>query len=339
MENTPNREYLDQGCPLASLNFDASKIVLSTNLRNLRDMRINPLAPAANMRRVTDPNSVEHADRFVPWFAPDDELARAVQIRKAAYDANPDRVLNTADNAPSVRAVAEQLLELQTAYLVKHYPDIYEFDGSIIHNKASGDRFDIAPGASNLHPLAICGLLGQEDICIVHEQEDGRHIMVAGFLASPTGWDLADFVGLDMDEIHENVVGYTEKLKSTVDRSLSSLPEFPERQFARNNTFLGLNPLLGLVPDHMPDIDENSITDAESQIIFRSEYETLTRLPATEKYPNNNQYIIFTIEPRVYALSTMKAERGQDLAKAIETNRVLGRKAVIAKEAITYLNQ
>ncbi|MDQ5982465.1 MAG: hypothetical protein QG549_462 [Patescibacteria group bacterium] len=339
MENTPQGEKSVQGCPLASLNFDASKIVLSTNKRNLRDMRINPIAPAANMRRVTDPNSVEPTDHFVPWFAPDDELARAVQIRKAAYQENPDRVLNTADDDPSVCAVAEQLLELQTEYLVRHYPAMYELDGSVICNKVSGDRYDITPGASDLHPLAIIGLLGQEDVCIVHEQADGRHVMVAGFLASPTGWNLADFIGLDMDQIHENVDGYTEKLKSTVDRSLSSLPEFPERQFARNNTFLGLNPLLGLVHDQMPDIDENSITDAESQIIFRSEYETLTRLPATEKNPNGNQYIIFTIEPRVYALSTMKAERGQDLAKAIETNRVLGRKAIVAKEAMNYLNQ
>lgn len=339
MENTPQGEKSVQGCPLASLNFDASKIVLSTNKRNLRDMRINPLAPAANMRRVTNPENLEHGDRFVPWFAPDDELASAVQIRKAAYQANPERVLNTAHNDPAIRAVAEQLLALQTSYLIKHYPHFYELNGSIIRVKVSGDTYDMTPGASHLHPLAIAGLLGQEDICIVHEQEDGRHVMVAGFLASPTGWDLADFVGLDMDQIHENVDGYTEKLKSTVDRSLSSLPEFPERQFARNNTFLGLNPLLGLVPDQMPDIDENSITDAESQIIFRSEYETLTRLPATEKYPNGNQYIIFTIEPRVYALSTIKAERGPDLAKAIETNRVLGRKAVVAKEAMTYLNK
>ena len=69
MENTPQGEKSVQGCPLASLNFDASKIVLSTNKRNLRDMRINPIAPAANMRRVTDPNSVEPTDHFVPWRA------------------------------------------------------------------------------------------------------------------------------------------------------------------------------------------------------------------------------------------------------------------------------
>lgn len=338
MENTAQREQEPKGCPLADLHFDASKIVLSTNTRNLQDMRINPLSPAANMRRVTDPTNTEHGERFVPWFTPDDELAQAVAIRKAAYYDNPDRVLNTGDDDPDVRNVAQQLLELQVDYLVQHYPAIYELiDGTKIHNKITGDVYNITPDASTLHPLAIVGLLGQEDVCIVQEQDDGSHIMVAGFLASPTGWDLADFVGLNMDEIHENVDGYEEKLKATVDKSLSTLPEFPERQFARNNTFLGLNPLLGLVPDQMPDIDENSITDAESQIIFRSEYETLTRLPSTDKYPDGNQYIIFTIEPRVYSLQTMKAERGDDLARAIETNRVLGRKAVVAQEAIKYL--
>lgn len=341
MENAPQQQNQESpGCPLASLHFDASKIVLSTNKRNLQDMRINLLSPAANMRRVTDPEDIEHGERFVPWFAPDDELARAVTIRKAAYYENPDRVLNTGNDDPAVRDVAQQLLELQVDYLVKHYPDQYELlPGTRIRNITTGDIYDIESGVSDLHPLAIVGLLGQEDVCIVHEQQDGQHIMVAGFLASPTGWDLADFVGLNMDEIHENVDGYTEKLKATVDKSLTSLPEFPERQFARNNTFLGLNPLLGLVPDQMPDIDENSITDPENQIIFRSEYETLTRLPATERYPNNNQYIIFTIEPRVYSLPTMKSERGEDLARAIETNRVLGRKAVVAKEAKNYLSK
>jgi len=312
-------------------------------------MRFNPIAPAANMRRITHPDDMKRGERFVPWFAADNDLKHTVEVRKAAYYENRSRVLNTGNNDPSVLAAAQQLLELQVSYLVDNYPDLYEIEedferGALIKNKTTGDTYSLTPDEFDLHPLAISGLLGQEDICIVEQMDDGRQVMVAGFLAAPTGWNLSEFVGLDMDGIHREVGDYFEPpagvkkpLKHTVDKALAELPEYPQRQFARNNVFLGMNPQLALVPEEMPDIDDGTVTDVSSQAFLRSEYETLTRLPATERYPDNNRFIIFTIKPHVYSIADVLPVRGEALAKAIETNTVLSRRAKLAEKAIDYL--
>lgn len=61
-------------------------IVLSTNDAYLKEMRINPLAPAANMRRITPPHEKPaEGERFVSWSRPRNELADAVTLRKETF--------------------------------------------------------------------------------------------------------------------------------------------------------------------------------------------------------------------------------------------------------------
>jgi hypothetical protein len=339
MEHTPE----SNGCPFGDINAEQPGTVLSNNVPYLNWMsKINLRAPAANTDIVTPLGAATSPEEFQPWFAPDEQMGEAVEIRKAAYYANPDRVLNTNNNDPAIRIVSELLLNLQAKDLATNFPNYYELDeGVSITNKITQDTYSLQPTENDLHPLAISGLLSQEDLCLVRQTDDGRQIFEAGFLATPTKWHLDMFLGMDMDGIHGDIGGYNEKLKKAVDSMMLNLPEYPKKQIVRNNLFLYLNSPLALLPDGLPDFNPEDITDPGNQIFLRSERETLTRMPAIKRFPDSNLYTLFTIEPRVFALKTIKENMNrkklEKLIGALQTNTVLTRKALIAEKALAYL--
>lgn len=295
-------------------------------------MFINKTSPAPNMRRMSPIAEQKYeSKRFLPWFWPDNELAESIDLRRKEFIRNPDSVLRIGETA--VQTAASRLLVLQADYLAYQYPDAYTLENSHVINKITDERFSLNTDNSSLDALAISGLLGQEDICMVEQQDDERHIMAAGFVASPTDWDLPKFIGLGMDQVHAKVAGYSDRLKATVDRSLISLPEFPERQFARNNIFLEQNSALAIFPSSKPQLDPATISDPGNEIYLRTERETLTRLPS-----ENRRFIVFTIKPHVYRLADVAANnRHHDLADAIVTNKVLRRNEALALTALDYL--
>lgn len=338
MEYPPKSE-ISPGTTNESTDWQSTPL-LSTNIDYLKRLRINDFSPAGNLRRVTPPYKRKAGEYFEPWFMPDDELAQAVAIRKEAFANDPDKILQINGDSQTVYEAASQFLKLQVDELTSQYPELYAREGQLIVNKVTGDRFD----PSDQHPLAISGLLGQEDICMVERAEDGRQVMVAAFVASPTDWTLSKLVGKDMDQIHKDVRGYFETvegsnrpLKWVVDKTLDGLPDFSERQVTRNNVFLVFSPSYALVPGHFSETVPDSTDDPGSQIFLRSEYETLTRLPSTEEFPNGDKYIFFTIKPHTYPLSLVAEVRRDDMAEAMLTNMKLRRSEALAKLVISYL--
>ncbi len=330
-------EHFDesQQCPISHINTTSDDVVLSTNWNYLQTMKMNQLAPSPNISTVTPLNADRANRRFVPWFWPDDELSSSVKIRQKAFLNNQDRVLETANDDPVVRAASQQLLWLQAQYLSERFPEKYSIEqtrkfGKIIVNKANEnkiDKFSLRPEKDDWHPLAISGMLGQEDICIVRRKKSGRQILVAGFLASPTNWNLSDFKDADMDTIHQQVDGYSQpvegrdkyRLKDTVDRMLESLGEYPNGIICRNNQFVEYIPTLAREPSDDPEFKKKKITKNPGDNIFlRTERETLTRLP--KPY---DDFTVFTIKPHVFRMSDVRSFRGVDFARAVVTNSVL----------------
>lgn len=309
--------------------------VLSRNSQYWQECRISPRAMTANLQ-----NGIV-GDGARPWFAPDSELVPSIKLRKQYYAKVPQRILQSGhSNRRQIRDAASQLLDLQSEYLATTYPDIYSIEnlatvGRIIINKATDDRFQLDDNRYT-HPLAISGLLSQEDICIVEQTPDNRQLLAAGFVAAPTDWELSKLLGKDMDQIHARFPGYADRLKAVVDSTMANLPEFPHMKY-RNNLFLHATSDLALFPPQH-ESDTSAITDPGNQIFVRTERETLTRLPATEKYPNNNRYSIFTIKPHVYPLSSViNTSRRDKLVDALEKNNTLKATGHLAQLALSYL--
>lgn len=321
------------GCPYREdMTNESDDVVLSTNWDYLASMKMNVTAPSANMGPVTHPNQIREEETTSPWFWPDNELAKAVKLRQATFLENQKRILKTSKNDPIVRAASQQLLWLQSNYLADHFPDIYMIEenenfGPVITNKSTDDQFAVRPEKGDWHPLAISGMLGQEDICLVQRKKAGRQVLVAGFLATPTHWNLSNFLNADMDEIHRDVSGYhmpaslerNYRLKDTVDKTLEKLREYPDGIIARNNQFVGYNPSLALEPDAELGLKADKVRKNPGDYIYlRSERETLTRLPAPY-----DDFAVFTIKPNVFRMSDVRRLRGADFARAVATNAVL----------------
>jgi hypothetical protein len=323
-------------------------------------MKMNTIAPAPNMAPVTKPGNQIEGRRFVPWFWPDSELSQSVKLRQAAFLEDQERVLKTADGDPVTRAAAQQLLWLQSNYLATHFPDKYtietnnEYGGKVIINKTTDDHFALRPESGDWHPLAISGMLSQEDICIVRRIKTGQQILVAGFLATPTHWNLSNFLNADMDKIHKHVKGYhkpvdkdgTWRLKDTVDKTLQSLREYPDGIITRNNQFIEYNPSLALEPTDRTPFKMNKVrNDLGNRLFLRSERETLTRLPAPY-----DDFSVFTIKPNVFRMSDVRKHRSDDFVRALASNAILksvlkSNKRATGKDAFdftdslqTYLN-
>lgn len=281
------------------------------------------------MSRVTKRGE---ATRFNPWFWPDNELAQAVRMRKEIFLNGQDEVLHTGDNDASVRAASQTLLDIQAQYLTETFPDAYAIEtdpefGQLIVNKSTADKFCIHPAEDDWHPLAISGLLGQEDICLMKKTSKGTYKLAGGFLATPTHWGLSDFVGANMDTIHRHVAGYHKqakhsrvRLKDTVDKALSDLPEYPARQIIRNSILMEVNPALALPHGVKNKAKTKDIKqDIGNRLFIRSERESLTRLPAP-----NNDFLVFTIKEYVFPLAALaKSVRRDQLLRTIRTNTEL----------------
>lgn len=327
-----------QSCPF----LPEEGVAVSTNTRHLRRMMISMTDPAVNTRSVTHPESIVPETDFEPWMEPDNEIALAVEIRKAVYYNNPERTCYTANNNTAIRSASQQLLELQANYLVSHFPEMYSIESDdtgspVIKNYATDDMYPLHPDEKNpdhLHPLAISGLLGQEDFCLVEERE-GKHYMVAGFLASPTDWDLSMFMDMDMDGVHKYVEDYS-RIKKVVDHILTNLPEYPDGIYLRNNMFYRMYGLLGYIPDISPAPAPESITDPGQEIFLRSERETLARLPATTDFPDNNRFIVFSIKGMNFPLNEASELRHDKLLRATQKRTKLG-KSPLAPKALEYL--
>lgn len=337
-------------CPHNSI----ASVVLSQNHDYWNNIKINQYAPSANLGPITKPGQSSNAQRLIGWFSADTNLTEYANFRWTRFNNESSRVLHTGGTKyrKAVYQAAAQLLDLQANDLATNFPEIYQINhdsllGRTIVNKTTKNIFPINPNNSYLHPLVISGLLSQEDICIVKETKKGRHLMIGGFLATPTEWELDTFIGSDMDEIHQRVSGYHSLvdespvkvlLKDTVDKALQSLPEYPIRQIMRNNLFLKKNGSLALLPNEKSTIKTKDITQPGAQIFLRSERETLTRLPSTEQYPEGNRYIIFTILANVINLSqAASSPRREEFIAALQTNHVLNKDKRLAKIAIDFL--
>jgi hypothetical protein len=317
------------GCPLGFDRSGRKGVVMSTNWDYLDAMKMNETAPAPNLTPIT--RQAERR-RFVPWFWPDEELGPVVELRKKSFLKNPDHVLATSDDDPIVRSATQQLLWLQGNYLAENFPDKYTIEthrkvGRTIVNKVTDDQFSLRPEADDWHPLAISGLLGQEDICVVKRKKAGKHVLVAGFLATPTNWNLSAFMGEDMDGIHHQVKGYhkplsaerTYRLKETVDKVLESLRPYPDGGMARNNQFVMHDDRLALeLGSSRPFNPEKVSKNPIDNLVLRSERESLVRLPAPY-----DDFTIFTIKPNVFSLRDVARERGSDFARAIVANCIV----------------
>ncbi|KAF8529810.1 hypothetical protein JB92DRAFT_2695822 [Gautieria morchelliformis] len=258
------------------------------------------------------------------WIELDNQYIPLLQIRKARVASRGDRVVRTLPGAE--RAALEVCTEL-ASYLAKRYPQVFRVH-RVMGNEGgrvkaveilpTGDKWDL-----DVHdPMTVAGLLA-DDIAIMVEGDDGQYYMRAGSICVPGSWRLVDKIGLPLADIHlkGNVYKYEEVLQFSMDRYFRKMTA--EKAVVRNNYSFQIGPELAWLTNHhgdedqfdqatkIPRTDADSTSDWESikpitdvsQIYFRSERQTLRRMPKTG-------CICFTIRTYLHPVTELVHEPG-----------------------------
>jgi hypothetical protein len=228
--------------------------------------------------------------------------ADAARLRVAARSLDIEQWVSTRDDdwLPTIE-MKRALIEERRDEVVACLPGAEHACEEVARGVMSS--IGVAPtSARGVDALVDAALCVADDLCIMMSDADGMPRLVAAVLCSPGRWRLAEKIGGTMASIHVPVARYDIDLDSPVNAVLKRMNV--EKPMWRTNWGISNHPSLFQpdIPPHTPGMD---IAD----MWFRTEWQTLRRLPETEA-------ILFTIRTYVEKLSDF-VERDYELVHGI----------------------
>ncbi|WP_281019484.1 MULTISPECIES: DUF3445 domain-containing protein [unclassified Minwuia] len=199
-----------------------------------------------------------------------DDLAEKQRLiaadRAAVFQALPDSV-------PAQREFFDHL----TDHLGRYHSQSFRRQGDGVRVVPTGRLVVPDPAA----PLLAAAALVQEDVLLLQPGPDGAFRLVAGLLAFPTRWSLAEKMGRPLAAIHAPVPGYGAHLERPMDRLFAGLR--PGRLLWRSNWSLLDDPALHQPGGHGSGTAGRALDAATvgERLWFRVERQTLSLLPDT----------------------------------------------------------
>ncbi|KAL7006337.1 hypothetical protein EMMF5_004223 [Cystobasidiomycetes sp. EMM_F5] len=173
---------------------------------------------------------------------------------------------------PGYLAYAEECLQEMSSFLAARYPgcftvkravyspdDVQTWGDSIvgreggaivaITNHITGDHFDFAQlrmeEGDQWNPMKYAGLLQQDDLACMVEDEQSHYRFQAGSITTAGFWRLEDKIGKTLAEIHESgrVPQFKQKLQFSMERMFTKMKV--SAPVTRNNYFMQIDNSLG----------------------------------------------------------------------------------------------
>ena len=243
----------------------------------------------------------EHA-----WFELDECYSAEMRERRRLLAEQYGEVYGALPVSDAARG--EALAEI-AANLAAHHPGWFVRIGEKLHNRLTGETWDLARPACD--PLELAGRLVQEDLCLV--QPDGTApLLTAAVLCFPSRWRLAEKLGRPLAEVHGPVPLYAERLARPVDRFMRHVK--PGHIAARLNWSVLDDATLFQPAGKWRQAHNASVTagNAGDTLFLRVERQTLRRLP-------HSGAVLFGIRVHVYKLSAAirDADTAARLAEAV----------------------
>ncbi len=228
------------------------------------------------------------------WIELDDRYPEDLAERRALLAAQRAEVFGACAGSDAAR---RETLDLLAAHLPAHVPHGFARAGRRLHNRLTGEAWDLADPP--VDPLELAGRLVQEDLCLV--RLDGTvPVLDAAVLCFPSRWRLADKLGRPLAAVHDPVPLYAERLSRPVDRFMAAIK--PGHVALRLNWALVDDPALFQPTGKFRAAHDPRITaaDAGDQLWLRVERQTLRRLP-------HSGAVLFGIRVHVYPLARIAA--------------------------------
>ncbi|TVY19269.1 hypothetical protein LARI1_G002376, partial [Lachnellula arida] len=148
------------------------------------------------------------------WLEVDNQYASSVKERQELFRQYGSKVL---DFLPGSELVCKELMEMCLQFYCARYPFYFSLssDKSTFHNKLLQTDTDI----KSIHPLHVLLNNVPEDFGIVlRNEKDGMYYFRAGLICSSLGWNVGTKIGMSLQEIHQPIPDYKEKMSLSMDR-------------------------------------------------------------------------------------------------------------------------
>src|SRR4051794_9661363 len=130
------------------------------------------------------------------WFEIDALYPNELRLRRRLLSEQHAKVFAV---TPASAAARAETLDAVVGNLTTHHPDWFVRDGERLHNRLTGETWDLsAPGCD---PLECAGRLVQEDLCLI-QIADQDPLFTAGVLCFPSRWRLLEKIGKPLAAVH-----------------------------------------------------------------------------------------------------------------------------------------
>lgn len=195
---------------------------------------------------------------------------------------------------PAAADACAETLEAVVDNLTQHHPGWFRRDGSRLHNRLSGESWDLASLACD--PLELAGRLVQDDLCVIQPDDAAGPLLAAAVLCFPSRWRLDEKIGRPLAAVHAPVPHYADRLARPVDRFMRQIK--PGHIAARLNWSVLDDPALFQPAGKWRQGLNPGVTEANAgdTLFLRVERQTLRRLPRSGA-------VLFGIHVHVYPLT------------------------------------
>ena len=233
------------------------------------------------------------------WLEIDGKFKEEINLKKNLLSSNKTEVLQSSTDS---QAAQEELLELITNHLEEYHSDKYDFDGKIIHVKATKESVDLLN--KDLVPIETASLLVQEDLILMNPRGD-EFCLEAASLSAPSHWSLTDKFSKNLMNVHEGVPSYKEKIGNRVNQIFNKLPTDKILERLNWSLFDSPNLFQPLRSKTHIKIKKKVVKD----LYLRVERQTIRKLPV-------HGSIVFTI--RVHVDPLLSISKNQDLLNGLD---------------------
>lgn len=208
------------------------------------------------------------------WLEPDDAMAAQLDEKARLWRYNFDDVF--AEHQAS-RPAQSELLALLVDYLPSRFPHLWRRDGQGLLVVPKGWVKTLDEDES---PLLTAARLVQDDLLLLERGTDDWRL-VAGALAFPSSWRLADKIGQPLNFIHQPVPGFGPGTRPAQIMARMFDAARPETPMIRWNFSLYGDDRLFHPDVSGPEIARFGTGERADPVFLRVERQTLRKLPKT----------------------------------------------------------
>ncbi|KAK0659632.1 hypothetical protein DIS24_g3988 [Lasiodiplodia hormozganensis] len=209
------------------------------------------------------------------WLELESTYASRIKQRQEIYKRVGKRVL---DCLPGCELACKELMEMCLQFLVARYPHYFRLDEKemVFHNGILKTTSDL----KREPPLEVIMNNIPEDFAItLRDDKTGYYYLRGGVVCSSLGWDLGTKMGMRLDEIHQPIPDYKEKMRFSMDRYFAKKPT--DKAIQRGSWGLEVDQPL-YMPAGDPHEKYRDVQDPSldlSRMNLRVDWQTLRRLP------------------------------------------------------------